>query len=286
GANGPGLRVGQPADVALPAVKGFLPRGSLAVSSDGRFVALAGAVSRPVPKSLLKGESTDPGPDQRLFRPAFVTTPLADFRAGKWSGYLTVMYPMGLVHTDPPPKLFGLNRLALSPAGHWLAAAKPDVTIPSRTEPANGVFWDLSGASPRASDVRYADGLPRHLAFSPDGRWLVEGSRTEHRVRTPGTWEVVCQFPGEPTGRRSAPAAFSPDGQLLAVSRSRREVTLVRTGTWEEVATLPLRQDDVLHWMGFTGDGERLVATSATAVHVWDLGRIRAKWRELGVDVE
>jgi hypothetical protein len=123
------------------------------------------------------------------------------------------------------------------------------------------------------------------VTFSPDGRSLIEGTRNEYVVRSPGTWDVVVRLPGDPASRRSLPAAFSPDGRLLAVVRSRREVTLIRTGTWDEVAALPMRQEDGLHWLAFTGDGSRLVAVSATAVHIWDLARIRTKWRELGLDV-
>jgi len=278
------LRVGAPADVPLPPVQDFLPRGSLTISPDGRFVALAGVVTLSESKSHLKG-ADEPGSPERTYRPAFVTTSLADLKLGKWPSPPTAMYPMQFVHTYPPPKRTGTFRLAVSPDARWLSMAQSDAPVSMKSESAKSVFWDLSGSAPTAADARYSDGLSRQVAFSPDGRWFVEGSRSEYCVRTPGTWEIVARIAGDSSGRRSSPAAFSPDGRLLAVVRSRREVTLLQTGTWQEVATLPLRQDDVLHWMSFTADG-RLFGASSVAIHIWDLGRIRAKWRELGVDLD
>jgi WD40 repeat protein len=280
--DGVGPQAGEPAEVGLPAVLASPVRGSLAMSPDGRFVALAVTVGQPVPAGLAKGA----GPSQRLFRPAFATTLLADLRAGRWTGPSAVIPPIGPEYPAPRPRAFGRQRLALGPDARWLALAQPDGPVPAEAASAPSVFWDLSQTPPAAATARYADGLPRQVAFSPDGRWLIEGARIDYFVRSPATWEVVTRLPGDPAGRRAAPAAFSPDGRLLAVVQSRRAVTLYRTGTWDEVAALPMRPEDGPHWLGFTADGSRLVAVSASAVHIWDLGRIRARWRELGIDVE
>jgi serine/threonine protein kinase/WD40 repeat protein len=278
----PRLRVGAPVEVPLPAIPNFVARGGLTLSPDGRFVALAGVVRQPVPASLVK----DGAADHRLFRAAFITTSLSDLHEGKWSGPLGTMHPMGVVHSDPVPKMYGRNRLALAPNALCLAIARTDAPAPVTTEPARSVFWDLSGTTPTAANARYPDARPRQVVFSPDGRWLVEGTRSEYHIRSPGTWDVVAQLPGDPNHRRSSPAAFSSDGRLLAVVRSRREVTLYRTGTWDEVASLPMRQDDALHWLAFASGEDRLVAVSTAAVHVWDLAAIRSQWRKLGVDAE
>jgi len=83
-----------------------------------------------------------------------------------------------------------------------------------------------------------------------------------------------------------APGAFSPDGNLLAFTYTHRAVILMRTGSWEEVTKLPINPNQRFDALTFTPDGNRLMAVSQTGVHIWDVGRIRAKWRELGVDVE
>jgi WD40 repeat protein len=102
-------------------------------------------------------------------------------------------------------------------------------------------------------------------------------------VRRSGAWDTAFQLGFETNRIYPSPATFSPDSSVLALAASRREVRLYRSDNWVHFATLPLRSEETLEWLSFTPDGSRLVATSQTAIHIWDLGRIQAKWSALGL---
>jgi serine/threonine protein kinase/WD40 repeat protein len=89
---------------------------------------------------------------------------------------------------------------------------------------------DAQGASVRWS---IPQPKPRHLALSPDGRWLGVSQEPDFDV---GIWdaqtgELACQIPGEP-GQSRARLAFSPDSQWL-VTALVDEYRLWRVGAWE-----------------------------------------------------
>src|SRR5262249_53590573 len=106
---------------------------------------------------------------------------------------------------------------------------------------------------------------------------------TEFRVWEPGTWRPVRQIPG---GR---PAAFAPDGKVLAVAASLTSIRLFATATWRPLARLEGPDADLIDEKGvaFTPDGTRLLVSYAGgSIRIWDLRRIRARLAEAGLDLD
>jgi hypothetical protein len=122
------------------------------------------------------------------------------------------------------------------------------------------------------------------VGFSPDGRWLVEGSGTEYRAVETSTWQVAWVIPRENGGGLPGVMAFSRDG-LLAVAHSPMLVKLYRAGTTEEVATLPAPDPHLLAGLCFSPDGGWLVAsTEGNRLFAWDLRALRAGLARCSLD--
>jgi WD40 repeat protein len=116
------------------------------------------------------------------------------------------------------------------------------------------------------------------LECSPDGRWVVTVGmkyRGAYRVEvwdaTTGQHAHTFSEPGpKPAFRDDVAAAFSPDGQTLAVAfDTRREtdvVTLCSVGTWKTRATLP---HPGAH-LRFSADSTLLVSSNSLGSKVWN----------------
>jgi serine/threonine protein kinase/WD40 repeat protein len=167
-----------------------------------------------------------------------------------------------------------LERIDLSPDGRWLATS---------TWRGDGVkVWDArSGTLVRALAVRGS----ADVGFSPDGRWLVTSSGTEYGLWETGTWALRRQFTRSQTGGLPGKAAFSEDGRLLAIVRTRSLIALLDPESGRELATLEAPDRRQVGSLGFDLGDRRLVVTSnAPTILVWDLAAIRAGLRELGLD--
>jgi hypothetical protein len=280
--------VSGPTEISLEAAP-FQPLRGLALGPDGQFVVIGGGITEaPVANIARGGVAGVLAEAAQLFRPAFITTSLKDLHEGKWSGGLGVLYPRGLAIRNDALHTYSPAILGISPGGRWVAVSPPLPAIHRKlnSEVVTNGFWDMA-ASPAAGVVaRTADNPVLHAVFSRDGRWMVDGAFNHYWIRKPGDWDVVLDIPIRDNARVWIPAAFSPDSALLAVTVVQREVRLLRTETWEVVTTFPVATGDRLLSLNFTPDGARLVGTSDGAVHIWDVARIRAKWRELGVDIE
>jgi tetratricopeptide (TPR) repeat protein len=135
--------------------------------------------------------------------------------------------------------------------------------------------------------------------FSPDGRWLATGTDGEDvQLWDVETWAEGHRFPAD----RNSPAAFSPNGKLIAV-RARgdflsggRTLWLYRTDLSEFVAALADPAGDRVSWVGFSPDGRLLLAAGPDSpdVRVWDLPALladlvslrlveRGRWLDSGV---
>ena len=121
--------------------------------------------------------------------------------------------------------------------------------------------------------------------FTPDSRALVISRGDEFSF-----WDVetlqpirrlrrdVAQFPGW--------VAFSPDGRLMALEMAPAVIHLKEVATGRTVAKLEDPHGDRATWQGFTPDGTRLVvvASYASAIHIWDLRAIRTRLKEMNLD--
>jgi serine/threonine protein kinase/WD40 repeat protein len=165
----------------------------------------------------------------------------------------------------------GLNRVAFSPDGNWLAT--------SNWQGRSGVrIWDartgaLHKELPSLESV--------HAQFSPDGRWLVIGLGTEYRFLEVGSWRLVRSLARERAGTMPGYIVFTRHGEMLAVSHSRTLVRLLDPSSGAELATLPAAGPPVC----FSPDGRRLVTLGDNfALDVWDLRLIREQLDALGLD--
>ncbi len=163
----------------------------------------------------------------------------------------------------------------------------------------------------------------RHMAVSPDGRWVAASSFWSDegtRIYDAATGQPVARLPGGSSIR----AAFSPDGRfVIPVSYGVATLHVVQVGTWNtvaelsggtgawigdgrllavagrdgairlvvpdsgrELARLEAAEPDPRYWMASAPDGSRLALTIPlqTTIKVWDLGGIRRQLANLGLD--
>jgi WD40 repeat protein len=175
------------------------------------------------------------------------------------------------VRLGPHP---GIAYVAITPDGRWVATGAWRGT---------GVkVWDArEGALARELDVEGGAAV----AFSPDGRWLVTKSQTECRFWQVGTWRVSHCVAYARVEAPPNPVLFSPDGKMLAMTRSRTLVQLVDPETGRQYATLAAPDPSAARLLCFSPDSSRLVVHgSDLRIRIWDLRRIRRQLAELNLD--
>jgi WD40 repeat protein len=124
--------------------------------------------------------------------------------------------------------------------------------------------------------------------FSPDGRWLVIGTRSEFVFLEVGSWEPKARLPREPRSLSSS-VAFTRDGKLLALVQGRNRIELRDATTLppRHLATLEIPGPAGVWGLGLSPDGTRLAATTDyNVIALWDLRRLRQELAALGLDWE
>jgi serine/threonine protein kinase/WD40 repeat protein len=167
-----------------------------------------------------------------------------------------------------------------SPDGRWVATG---------TFHGYGVkVWDVHRGKLVLPDL-----LPKarivSVAFSPDGRWLVTSTEDEFALWEAGSWKLKRQILRAPGDGNLGRMAFSADGRVLALTTARDLVQLVDPATGRLFAKLQAPTSDQLGWLCFSPDGSELVVVSfirkdQKLLRVWDLRRIRARLKEIGLD--
>ena len=123
------------------------------------------------------------------------------------------------------------------------------------------------------------------VVFSPDSRWLVTGGPREYSFLNLATLEVQRRLPRLETPTFHGVIAFSPDGGLMAVSRSLTKVQLLDSKTLEEVARLESPIPQLVSWLAFSPSGRQLaVATETPFIQIWDLAWLRKELAKVGLD--
>jgi WD40 repeat protein len=210
------------------------------------------------------------------------------------------------------------TRISLTPDGRTLAAVSESagkacvLPLPPGGQPQSPVSHDLAG----------------FVALSRDARWLATGGWHSSKIRlweartgkalhewdltrecrvffTPDDRELVV---ARPEGfdfwnletleqSRSLPregslfgdyVAFSPDGNLMALSTAPGIVEVKEVTTARTVVRLEDPFGDRSSWMAFTPDNRQLVVAAGwvPAIHVWDLAAIRERLEVMGLPAD
>jgi WD40 repeat protein len=124
------------------------------------------------------------------------------------------------------------------------------------------------------------------VAVTPDGRSLVTGTRAAFQIWETDTWELVREIRRESSGDAAGSAAFSPDGQVLAIAFSGSVVQLIDPPTGRPLTRLLAPDADTIEWLAFSPDGSQLAvaATGANIICLWNLRLIREQLKEIGLD--
>jgi tetratricopeptide (TPR) repeat protein len=280
----PGLRLAPTARDDTPTFVAMPGTSGVAVAPDGSSLITSGAagllrwpVRRPSPGELRIGPPRPLGPLAgvptgriRLSRDGRTLAAVVDDERGR-------VLVFDLEGRGPPVELAGhrnLERLGLGPDGRWVATGTWQGT---RVK-----VWDGRGGVP-ARELP-VDGSAE-VVFSPDGRRLLTASGTEYAIWEAGTWAERLRIPRSQAGGMPGVAAFTPDGHLLAIARTRNTVQLVDPATGRELATLGAPDSQNVAGLGFSPDGRFLVAAlNAPRLQVWDLDAIRRGLATLGLD--
>ncbi len=187
----------------------------------------------------------------------------------------------------PNPDKAVLQYVAVSAGGRWIASSA------YLTEDAKSKVYVWNGRSLGLAHQLELEPPPPFLrmAFSPNERLLAVLIPGKTVILETETWEEVASLPdlgkqGLFSSDRQLHGVFSPDGQLFAANTANGAVKLFSTKTWEELAELaPTPAPPMVHKLAFTPDGSRLVAPHASdGARVWDLGRVRRRLRDFGLD--
>jgi WD40 repeat protein len=188
-------------------------------------------------------------------------------------------YLKRLCHADLrtlPGHKFPIFGLAFSPDGRFLvsAAGDPNYKDNAPSLPGELLLWDAEHGRQIGSFSGHT-GRVTSASFSPDSRRLVSLG-ADKRVRL---WNVALRQEQTLIERPlrlhwlGSCAAFSPDGQTLAVPDN-RSILLVDVATGRVNGTL----EGAAGWVGyiaFSPDGTRLVASAKGSLHVWDVAARR-----------
>jgi serine/threonine protein kinase/WD40 repeat protein len=122
------------------------------------------------------------------------------------------------------------------------------------------------------------------VAFSPNGRWLVIGVRSELSLWEVASWKRIGVIRRE-QGSQTSNAAFSGDGSVLAVTISLSAIQLHELATWKPFARLQGPHTDPV-WVGaFSPDSSLLAVTTLDGdLAIWDLRLVRTRLQEIGLD--
>ena len=166
------------------------------------------------------------------------------------------------------------NFVALSPDGKWVATAgfaAPELRL-----------WNVQTGK-MAGERKLAN--PHHLSFTADSRAVVGLYAEECCLWDVRTLQPIRRLRLEGSSYIS-PAAFSQDEKMMALEVTPGVIHLTDMATGRTVAKLTDPFGDRATWMSFTPDGTQLVAAStySMTIHIWDLRRIRARLKTMGLD--
>jgi WD40 repeat protein len=167
-----------------------------------------------------------------------------------------------------------LDDLAMSADGRWLAAAQH--------HPFQAHLWDMAAwkevlTIPAPGNLR--------LRFSPDSSCLILGTPEDYVFLDLATRQPQRRLTRSHTSTGPGNLAFSPDGRLLALARTRAEVALYDYPSLRELAAFEAPRAPAIVFLTFDTTGRHLaVSSTLNRVHLWDLAQMRRELAQLGLD--
>jgi tetratricopeptide (TPR) repeat protein len=162
--------------------------------------------------------------------------------------------------------------VAVSPDGRFVATGSHN---------GSGVrVWDAETGQ-LLKELLPQENFFRHLAFSPDGKWLATSGRTLRLWSVPSWQEGPLLF-GE-----GYAFVYAPDGKWLAHETGAGAIRLLDLQTGQEMAKLEDPEQRIADSIALSPDGARLAAiygANAVSFHVWELCRIREELAHLDLD--
>jgi len=164
----------------------------------------------------------------------------------------------------------------------WAAMSPDGRCVVSSTQDGSGIkVWEAATGR-EVRDLAPNSG-PAAVTLSRDGRWLATATSTEYAIWAVDSWKQVLRIPREQSFDVGS-AAFSHDGNLLAVTLAPSTVDVIDRKTGRQLARLQSLENSWLSLVGFSPDGSQLVASGIWETCVWDLRRIGEKLREVRLD--
>jgi WD40 repeat protein len=116
------------------------------------------------------------------------------------------------------------------------------------------------------------------LYLRPDGKVLVSAGTALHRLYDTTTWKLLAEISTETGHDLPNCAAWSPQGDLLALSKERKYIDLVHADTLQLIFRLTSSDPSFIRDMAFSADASNLaVGTEEGRVEIWNLNQIRSE---------
>jgi len=173
-----------------------------------------------------------------------------------------------------------VNAIAYSPDGRRLAAATGAAPRNFGDPGVKGevLIWKLPAALP-SHNLNGFPGVPRAIAFSPDGRWLAGGVGGQAaNVREWDTSQKIKLPPWSLNGAQPTDLAYSPDGKRLATLDEHGNIHLFPVGGGPETAFMLFAKSTCLALLN--PDGTKLALANP------DLDQVEIREPQRGVSLE
>jgi WD40 repeat protein len=133
-------------------------------------------------------------------------------------------------------------------------------------------------------DLRTLGDTDSHVAYSPDGKWLVSFTPSQCEFYHASTLRLAKAFPRMQIDRNPGAMAFSANGRYFAFLKRRSQVELIDPKNLASLATFELPDGNTADTVDFSPDGQWLAIHDKARCHLYHLPTLRTNLRDLGLD--
>ena len=112
-----------------------------------------------------------------------------------------------------------------------------------------------------------------HVNYSPDGKWIATNS-TRVRIWSAGTWELQSELPTDGRSISGVNIAFSPDGQMIAVSDSNAKINFFDPSDGRKIFELTDPNGHLANRLEFNPNGRQLAVSKFLASCIFGIWRL------------